>query len=132
MVISILLTFLVIALLVFLAMMPGRGRREEMQVMRTSYAHRGLHDAARPENSLSAFAAAIKAGYGIEIDVRLTADKVPVVFHDDSLARVCRCEGLVSTMTRDAPAGGRPGASADRGQRGGLFPRDLRTNGRAA
>ena len=98
MIISIFLTLLVIALLTFLAMMPGRERREELLVMRTSYAHRGLHNAAQPENSLSAFAAAIEAGYGIEFDVRLTADKVPVVFHDETLARVCGCTGAISAM----------------------------------
>ena len=39
-------------------------------------AHRGYHDAAkqRPENSLSAFGAAVKAGYGIELDVQLSAE----------------------------------------------------------
>lgn len=97
--ISILLTLLVLALLAFLAMMPGIGRRGEMAVMRTSYAHRGLHTAARPENSPSAFAAAIETGYGIELDVRLTADGVPVIFHDNALRRICACEGTVSTMT---------------------------------
>lgn len=97
--ISIVLTLVVLALLAFLAMMPGIGRREEMMVLRTSYAHRGMHDAVRPENSPSAIAAAIETGYGIEIDVRLTADKVPVVFHDNALRRVCRCEGAVSAMT---------------------------------
>ena len=99
--ISICLTILVLALLAFLAMMPGMGRREEMQVMRTSYAHRGLHGEGVPENSPSAYAAAIRCGYGIEIDVRLTADRVPVVFHDASLSRVCGVEGVVSAMTLD-------------------------------
>lgn len=36
------------------------------------YAHRGLWNAQRPENSLPAFAAAVEAGYGIELDVHLT------------------------------------------------------------
>ena len=53
-------------------------------------AHRGYHDVAnhRPENSLSAFAAAIAAGYGIELDVQLTADGEAMVFHDDTLDRM--------------------------------------------
>lgn len=93
------LTLLILLLLVFLAMLPGMGRREEMQVLRTDYAHRGLHDETAPENSRAAFSAAIAEGYGIEMDVRLTADKIPVVFHDDSLARVCGIEGKVSAMT---------------------------------
>lgn len=97
--IAILLTLLVLVLLVFLAMMPGMGRRDEMQVMRVHYAHRGLHGDAIPENSPEAYAAAIRAGYGIEIDVRLTSDGVPVVFHDATLDRVCGVSGTVGAMT---------------------------------
>ncbi|MBF1029404.1 MAG: glycerophosphodiester phosphodiesterase, partial [Lachnospiraceae bacterium] len=56
------------------------------------YAHRGLfdHSAGIPENSLAAFRRAVDAGYGIELDVQLTADGVPVVFHDGTLARMVR------------------------------------------
>lgn len=50
-------------------------------------AHRGLWDAERPENSMAAFAAARDAGCGVELDVHLTADGVPVVTHDVSLRR---------------------------------------------
>ncbi|MGB1015550.1 MAG: glycerophosphodiester phosphodiesterase family protein, partial [Nannocystaceae bacterium] len=48
----------------------------------TPIAHRGLHSDDAPENSLPAFAAAIAAGYAIELDVRLLADETVVVFHD--------------------------------------------------
>ena len=54
-----------------------------------AYAHRGLWDVATPENSLAAFRAAADAGVGVELDVRLTADEIPVVFHDASLQRMC-------------------------------------------
>ena len=52
-------------------------------------AHRGLHDAAQgvPENSLAAFAAAAAAGYGVELDVTLSRDRVPVISHDPTLHR---------------------------------------------
>ena len=33
------------------------------------FAHRGLHDKHRPENSMAAFEAAVQAGYPIELDV---------------------------------------------------------------
>lgn len=46
------------------------------------FAHRGLHDATRPKNSLSAIVAAANAGYGIEFDIHLTSDGVPFVSHD--------------------------------------------------
>lgn len=60
-------------------------------------AHRGYHDAARrcPENSLSAFGAAIAAGYGIELDVQLSADGQAIVFHDDTLERMTSRRGAI-------------------------------------
>lgn len=62
------------------------------------YAHRGLHDAkaATPENSMSAFRKAVEAGFGIELDVQVSKDGVPVVFHDFTLKRMCGAEGKVS------------------------------------
>jgi len=54
-----------------------------------AYAHRGLWDAATPENSIAAFQAAAAAGVGVELDVRLSFDGRPVVFHDASLQRMC-------------------------------------------
>lgn len=53
------------------------------------FAHRGLHGPGVPENSLAAFEAAIAAGAGIECDLRLTADGVPIVFHDRDALRLC-------------------------------------------
>jgi glycerophosphoryl diester phosphodiesterase len=53
-----------------------------------SYAHRGLHDAGLPENSLAAFSAAIAAGLGIECDIRKSSDGRAVVFHDADLERM--------------------------------------------
>ena len=54
-------------------------------------AHRGLFqkDQSIPENSLPAFARAVEAGYGMELDVQLSRDGFVVVFHDDTLDRVC-------------------------------------------
>ncbi|KHK92394.1 glycerophosphodiester phosphodiesterase family protein [Novosphingobium malaysiense] len=60
------------------------------------YAHRGLHDAGVPENSLSAFARAAIAGYGIELDVQRANDGTPVVFHDDTLDRMTAETGALS------------------------------------
>jgi len=60
-------------------------------------AHRGLHDLrqGRPENTLSAFRAAIDAGYAIECDLHPSADGIPMVFHDDDLGRLTGCPGCV-------------------------------------
>jgi glycerophosphoryl diester phosphodiesterase len=52
------------------------------------FAHRGLHDDHRPENSLAAVEAAVRSGVGIEIDVHASSDGVPMVVHDRDLRRV--------------------------------------------
>lgn len=64
-------------------------------------AHRGLHDktAGRPENSPAAFAAAVGAGYGIELDVQMSADAQAIVFHDYDLGRLTGATGLVTQRT---------------------------------
>ena len=64
-----------------------------------NFAHRGLHGEGRAENSLSAFAAARDAGFGIELDVRLSADGEMVVFHDDTLTRVAGIDKRVDELT---------------------------------
>lgn len=58
--------------------------------LRLPIAHRALHDAAagRPENSRAAVAAAVAAGYGIEIDVQPSAEGRAMVFHDATLDRL--------------------------------------------
>lgn len=63
-------------------------------------AHRGLWtpDGA-PENSLGAFQAACQAGYGIELDVHLSADGEAMVFHDYSLKRMCGIDGKLKDRT---------------------------------
>ncbi|MGY3213954.1 glycerophosphodiester phosphodiesterase family protein [Mucilaginibacter sp. HD30] len=54
-------------------------------------AHRGLHTNNKiiPENSISAFRAAIKRGFPIELDVHVTVDGTVIVFHDNDLERMC-------------------------------------------
>lgn len=58
-----------------------------------AFAHRGLHGAGVPENSRLAFARALAAGHGIELDVRLAGDGQAVVFHDATLDRLTRESG---------------------------------------
>ena len=64
-------------------------------------AHRGFHDTnlTRWENTLSAFEAAIERGYAIECDVHLSADGVPVVFHDGILKRLTGQDGFIHEKT---------------------------------
>ena len=64
-------------------------------------AHRGyaLH---YPENTLIAVEAAIAAGARfVEVDVQLSSDRVPVLFHDRNLDRLCRARGKIHEFTRD-------------------------------
>ena len=78
-------------------------------------AHRGLHrPGGPPENSLPAFAAARAAGHGVELDVRLAADGVPMVVHDADLTRVAgrsdRVAATASAALAAVPLGGDPDA----------------------
>ncbi len=81
---------------------PRMTKKPDVSVLRgVHYAHRGLHDntSGAPENSMKAFQKAVDAGYGIEMDVQLTKDKIPVVFHDETLNRMCGVEGKVWEFT---------------------------------
>jgi len=59
------------------------------------WAHRGA-SARQPENTIAAFQAAIAGGAdGVEFDVQLSADGVPVVIHDEKVDRTHQGEGWV-------------------------------------
>lgn len=60
------------------------------------YAHRGLHGPGVPENSPSAFAAAIARGMGIECDIQRSLDGQAMVFHDAALERLTGEPGLLA------------------------------------
>ena len=63
-------------------------------------AHRGLwRVGGAPENSLAAFADACARGFGIELDVRLSADGEAMVFHDERLERMAGLDGAVHQMS---------------------------------
>jgi glycerophosphoryl diester phosphodiesterase len=82
---------------------------------RRPIAHRGYHDMnrARWENTLSAFDAAILRDYAIECDVHLSADGVPVVFHDGPLGRLTGRDGSVHELTAAELAQLRVGGTDD-------------------
>ena len=62
-------------------------------------AHRGA-SAEQPENTLAAFRRAVALDVdGIELDVHVTRDGVPVVFHDASLRRLTGATGRISGKT---------------------------------
>ncbi len=73
--------------------------QEESRTEFINYAHRGASEYA-PENTMSSFLLGIEMGAnGIETDVRFTKDKVPVLFHDDTLLRVTGDPGRASDLT---------------------------------
>lgn len=100
---AVFLWILAVCLILFWFLLrPGRydAAQREM-VLGVNHAHRGLHtqDKSVPENSLPAFRAAVQAGYGIELDIQLSKDGEVVVFHDDTLDRVCGVHGRVDAYT---------------------------------
>lgn len=91
-----------IILLYFIAIMPKMTHRHDMSPwLGRYYAHRGLHQSKKksPENSMAAFKLAIEHKYGIELDVQLTKDKIPVVIHDYTVLRVCGIDKKVNEFT---------------------------------
>ena len=99
-IIYLLIGIAVIFMLLLVAISPNR-KRNTAPFDHTLYAHRGLHTNSSevPENSLAAFAAAARAGYGVELDVQFTADRQIVVFHDDNLKRMCGVDMRVDELT---------------------------------
>ncbi len=122
----ILICLLALAVLYLLMIMPRMfGKPDAAPFKQWLYAHRGLHyngparnagkaanedgeavediahgaEKITPENSLRAFQKAVAAGFGIELDVQMTKDHIPVVFHDFTLKRICGQEGKVSDYT---------------------------------
>lgn len=97
-----LLAGLAIFLIYIILLRPGKmPEMVDDELWNTSYAHRGLHekDKSIPENSMVAFKRAVKAGYGIEMDLNLSADGKVIIFHDDNLSRLCGVDRLVKDCT---------------------------------
>ncbi|MGN1047534.1 MAG: glycerophosphodiester phosphodiesterase family protein [Eubacteriales bacterium] len=99
----IIVSVLVFLILTFIFLIFPSGRKHpDLELIKGSFiAHRGLHDISpeTPENSAAAFRAAVEAGYPIENDIHLTADGEVVVFHDDTLRRMCGIDGELEKMT---------------------------------
>ncbi len=93
---------LLLGLIYLFLVFPSLRRHKDIALIKGKFiAHRGLHDLAEgiPENSLPAFSEAVDLGFPIEIDIHLTADGEVVVFHDDTLDRMCKVSGRVEEKT---------------------------------
>ena len=91
---ALLLALILLAVLVF-----PRKTVKPSDALLCDYAHRGLHGRGVPENSPEAFELACRAGYGIELDVQLSADGEVMVFHDYTLIRMTGKEGKLCERT---------------------------------
>jgi glycerophosphoryl diester phosphodiesterase len=77
----------------------GGGHTDRQKPWPVVVAHRGA-SARLPENTLESFEAAVQAGADVvELDVRLTADGVPVVLHDLDVSVTTDGHGLVHELT---------------------------------
>lgn len=113
-----LMIFLTILILYFIFILPRIPRKKVQKFRGVNYAHRGLFSneftripsteenqrnhflpPAAPENSMKAFEKAVEAGYGIELDVQLTKDNKLIVFHDNTLSRMCGIDLCVREKT---------------------------------
>ncbi len=96
-----LIVVLCLAVLFLFCIFPSLRRHPDRKELSGLYiAHRGLHNGKEaPENSIEAFSRAAEFGFAIENDIHLTRDGEVVVFHDDTLNRVCGVDGKVEEMT---------------------------------
>lgn len=97
------LIILLLLVLFYLFLIAPRmfAKPDRSKLLGRHYAHRGLfnNNGPAPENSLAAFRLAVENGYGIEMDVQLSKDGIPVVFHDATLKRMCGVDGNVWNYT---------------------------------
>ncbi|MBQ7780170.1 MAG: glycerophosphodiester phosphodiesterase [Clostridia bacterium] len=84
--------------LYFFAICPANGRKVA-EFDGKLIAHRGLHGGDIKENTRKAFEKAVELGYGIELDIQLSSDKVAVINHDYTLKRVFGVDKKVSELT---------------------------------
>lgn len=96
--------FALTAVLILLYLWCLKGRAGHLglpELRRWNYAHRGLHDADKPENSMAAFRAALAGGYGIELDIHLMRDGNLAVIHDSSLKRIAGADVRIEDLSTE-------------------------------
>ena len=88
--IILLFIFLISAIYLFLIGTNNSRKTKMAEFEKVYITHRGLfNNTDIPENSIEAFKGTVKNGFGTELDVQLTKDNKLVVFHDESLKRIC-------------------------------------------
>lgn len=95
-----LLVLILILALLYVLSLRGRSGHPGLEELRAwRYAHRGLHNDQKPENSMSAFRAALEHGYGVELDIHLMKDGSLAVIHDASLQRTAGADVRIEDLT---------------------------------
>ena len=100
-ILCVLAALILLSLVYLFVIIRPRAKKCENEALLCDYAHRGLHGETVPENSLLAFDLAVKEGYGIELDVQLSADGEVMVFHDYTLGRMTGCEKKLCELTAE-------------------------------
>ncbi len=102
-----LLAVILFVLYIYMIMPRIFGRPDQSAFRGALFAHRGFFDTGKgiPENSMPAFRRAVAAGYCIELDVQLSKDGIPVVFHDFTLKRMTGRPGRVCDYTAEELSG---------------------------
>lgn len=102
MILFVILLLLIVIFCLYLFCLCGRTGHPVLEKLRGwNYAHRGLHNEVRPENSMAAFRAALEAGCGIELDIHLMKDGNLAVIHDASLKRTAGADVKVEDLTAE-------------------------------
>ena len=99
-----LLILVVLPFIIYLMIKPTKPTLQQVKpFLHRNIAHRGFHskDKTIPENSMQAFRLAVENNYGIELDLQYSKDFKIVVFHDETLERICGVPGRVDEYTYD-------------------------------
>jgi len=90
-----------IVIMVIICLITPIPTSNKFRWLRQNHAHRGLFDNQTPENTLGAFQLAIDEGLGIECDVRLSKDDIPIMMHDPTLQRLCSRNEKLNELSFD-------------------------------
>ncbi len=99
--VALIIVVVLLAFFIFLICPSLRHHSERKNTSGMIFAHRGLHSIFEntPENSMPAFDRAIELGIAIETDIHVTRDNKVVVFHDNTLKRMCGIDAVVEDKT---------------------------------
>lgn len=95
-----LIIFLLLLIYFFLCFTHTKRENRFTNLTNKYIAHRGLfNNKDIPENSITAYKLAVENNFGIELDVHITKDKVPVIIHDSNLLRMCGVDVNIEDIT---------------------------------